>query len=78
MGEDAESDLDIRFVEENDYREIPAKAVSAKRKLKKNRPSWLVSSIVTTLIREKLIVLAKKMKSQCKRGGSYNRNEECQ
>ena len=43
MGEDVESDLDIRFVEENDYREIPAKAVSAKRKLKKNRPSWLVS-----------------------------------
>ena len=43
MGEDAESDIDIRFLDENDYREIPARAVSAKRKLKKNRPSWLVS-----------------------------------
>ena len=32
----------IRFVDENDYREISAKAVSAKRKLKKNRPSSLV------------------------------------
>ena len=29
-------------VKENDYREISAKAVSAKRKLKKNRPSSLV------------------------------------
>ena len=43
MGEDAESDIAIRFVNENDYREISAKAVSAKRKLKKNRPSCLVS-----------------------------------
>ena len=39
---DAESDFAIRFVDENDYREISAKAVSAKRKLKKNRPSSLV------------------------------------
>ena len=31
------------FVDENDYRELSAKAVSAKRKLKKNCPSWLVS-----------------------------------
>ena len=40
----AESDIAIaiRFVDENDYREISAKAVSAKRKLKKNRPSSLV------------------------------------
>ena len=44
MAEDAESDIAIRFVDENDYREISAKAVSAKRKLKKNRPFWLVSS----------------------------------
>ena len=36
-------ELTIRFIHENDYREISAKAVSAKRKLKKNRPSWLVS-----------------------------------
>ena len=36
MAEDAESDIAIRFVDEND-------SVSAKRKLKKNRPSWLVS-----------------------------------
>ena len=41
MAEDAESDIAIRFVNENDYREISAKAVSAKRKLKKNRPSFL-------------------------------------
>ena len=40
--EDAESDIAIRFVDKNDYREISAKAVSAKRKLKKNRPSSLV------------------------------------
>ena len=42
MVEDAESDIAIRFADENDYREISAKAVSAKRKLKKNRPSSLV------------------------------------
>ena len=40
----AESDIAfaIRFVDENDYREISAKPVSAKQKLKKNRPSSLV------------------------------------
>ena len=42
MDEDAESNIAIRFVDENDYREISAKAVSAKRKLKKNRPSSLL------------------------------------
>ena len=42
MAEDAESDIIIRFVDENDYGEISAKAVSAKRKLKENRPSSLV------------------------------------
>ena len=42
MGEDAESDFAIPFVNENDYSEISAKAVSAKPKLKKNRPSSLV------------------------------------
>ena len=42
MSEDAESDIAICFVDENDYREISAKAVSVKRKLKKNRPSSLV------------------------------------
>ena len=42
MAEDAESDIAICFVDENDLREISAKAVSAKRKLKKNRPSSLV------------------------------------
>ena len=36
MAEDAESDIAIRFVDENDYREISYKAVSAKRKLKKH------------------------------------------
>ena len=39
MGEDAESDFAIPFVDENDYSEI---SVSAKPKLKKNRPSSLV------------------------------------
>ena len=40
----AESDIAIaiRFVDENDYRKVSTKAVSAKRKLKKNRPSSLV------------------------------------
>ena len=42
MAEDAESDIAIRLVDENDYREISAEAVSAKQKLKKNRPSSLV------------------------------------
>ena len=42
MAEDAESDIAICFVDENDLREISAKAVSAKRKLKKNHPSSLV------------------------------------
>ena len=42
MGEDAESDFAIPFVDENDYSEIFAKAVSAKPKLKKNRLSSLV------------------------------------
>ena len=42
MAEDAESDIAIRFVDENDYREISAKAVSAKRKLNGNRLSSLV------------------------------------
>ena len=44
MAEDAESDIAVRFVDENDDREISAKAlaVSAKRKVKKNGPSWLV------------------------------------
>ena len=35
MAEDGESDIAIRFVYENDYREISAKAVTAKRKVKK-------------------------------------------
>ena len=42
MAEDAENDIAICFVDENDYREISAKAVSAKRKLKKKRSSSLV------------------------------------
>ena len=44
MAEDAESDIAVRFVDEIDYREISAKAVSVKRKLKKNRLSSLVRS----------------------------------
>ena len=42
IAEDMESDIAIRFVDENENREISAKAVSAKRKLKRNRPSSLV------------------------------------
>ena len=42
MAEDAESDIAIQFVNENDYNEISAKAVSAKWISKKNRPSSLV------------------------------------
>ena len=42
IAEDVESNVAIRFLDENDYREISAKAVSAKRKLKRNRPSSLV------------------------------------
>ena len=42
MSEDADSDIAIRFVDDTEYREISAKAMSAKRKLKKNRPSSLV------------------------------------
>ena len=42
MAEDAESDIAIRLVDENHYGEISAEAVSAKQKLKKNRPSFLV------------------------------------
>ena len=42
MAEDAEGYIAIRFVDENDYSEISAKAVSAKKKKKKNRPSSLV------------------------------------
>ena len=34
LGEDTESDIAIRFVDENDLREISTKAVSAKWKLK--------------------------------------------
>ena len=42
MAEDAESDIAIRSVDEKENKEISAKAVSVKRKLKKNRPSSLV------------------------------------
>ena len=42
VADDTESDIAIRLVDENDYREITAKTVSAKRKLKKNHPSSLV------------------------------------
>ena len=38
MADDVESDIAIRFVDENDYREMYAKAVSAKRKSKKEWP----------------------------------------
>ena len=41
VADDTESDIAIRLVDENDYREISAKAASAKRKLKKNRSSSL-------------------------------------
>ena len=38
MAEDTKSDIAVRFVDENDYREISAKAVSAKPKLNKESP----------------------------------------
>ena len=38
MADDADSDIAIRFVDENDWREISIKAVSAKWKLKKESP----------------------------------------
>ena len=41
MSEDVDCDIAIRFVDENCYREISAKAVAAKRKLKKNHSSSL-------------------------------------
>ena len=47
MAEDAERDIAIRFVDENDYREISAKAVSAKPTLKKESP--FLSSIQLTI-----------------------------
>ena len=43
MAGDAENDVAICFVNENDYRKISAKAVSAKQKFKKSRASWLAS-----------------------------------
>ena len=56
MAEDAESDIAIRFVDENDHREISAKAVSAKRNLKKNRPYYInTNEIPGELLRENLI-----------------------
>ena len=42
MAEHTESDIAIRFVDENDFTVIPARIVLTKGKLKKNRPSWLV------------------------------------
>ena len=42
MAEDEEIDIAIRFVDENDCRQISPKAVPAKRKFKKNCPSSLV------------------------------------
>ena len=42
MAEHTESDIAIRFVDENDYTVIPARIVLAIGKSKKNRPSWLV------------------------------------
>ena len=62
MVEDAESNIAIRFIDENGYGEISAEAVSAKRKLKRIALPGLFLSIVTTLIRAKLRVLVKKMK----------------
>ena len=38
MADDADSDIAIRFVDENDWREISTKAVSKKWKLKKESP----------------------------------------
>ena len=45
MAEDAESDIAIRFVDENDYREISAKAVSYKANSSagKSLTNWIFS-----------------------------------
>ena len=51
MAEDAESNTAIRFVDENYYREISAKAVSAKRKFKKIALPGLFLSIPTVVLR---------------------------
>ena len=47
MEEDAESDIAIRFADENDYREIQAEAVSAKWNFYKESP--LLSCIELTV-----------------------------
>ena len=79
MAEDAESDIAIRFVDENDYREISPQAVSAKRKLKKNRPSRLVSKHCYDVDSSEVESSSEQDdQSQCKQGGSCNRNGECQ
>ena len=58
MAEDAESDIAISFVDENDYREASDKAVSAKRKLENNRPSSLASKQCSREILNTLNILS--------------------
>ena len=55
MAEDAESDIAICFVEENDLSEISAKAVSAKRKNKKELP--FISYRANTLLKYSLRII---------------------
>ena len=54
MAADADSDNAIRFVDENDYREISAKAVSEKRKLQSNQVKRTPQEPINQFIIQKL------------------------
>ena len=43
MAEDAERKIAVRFVNENDYKNISTKTLFAKQEIKQNRLYWLVS-----------------------------------
>ena len=43
MAEDAESKIAVRFVNENDYKNISTETLFAKQEMKQNRLYWLVS-----------------------------------
>ena len=74
MAEDAESDI----VDKNDYREISAKAlaVSAKRKLKKNRPTWLVLAESSSEEDEKVIASQEEAVTETESANEIQENVE--
>ena len=74
MAEDAESDI----VDKNDYREISAKAlaVSAKRKLKKNRPTWLVLAESSSEEDEKVIASEEEAVTETESANEIQENVE--